>query len=142
MEFIEPESRFYSYELRTILNPDGWASEMKRKGMRGSTLESIENRRHNRYTIRTELLKDKTGFSMNSYGSFIAIEITGPGFTNGSRDSVLRLKNVNGTWSFYTFKLLRPLSHKTATSYVADTSQGVALVVMSDGYAKLYAPPE
>jgi hypothetical protein len=142
MEFVEPESHLYSYELRTILNPNGWAAEMKKKGMRGSTLESIENRRQNRFTIRTELMKDKTGFSMNSHNSYIAIEITGAGFNNGSKEPVLRLKNVNGTWSFYTFKLLRPISHRSQMAYVAETSEGIAYVVMKDGYAKLYAPPE
>lgn len=138
MTYFPPEQKLLSYELRTVLNPEGWAKEQKRKGLRATTIAAIEHRKQNRHTIKEVLLKDKTGFNMNSLNGWIAVEVLGPGFTTGALEPILELKNTEGKWSYYTFKLLRPLKILTFNSYVAETSKGIRLVEMVGGLAKLH----
>lgn len=128
-----PEKKFLAYELSSVVNPDSWARQFKKRGARSTTLEGIEIRRQNRYAIREVLFEDKTGFNLEIPQGFLVVEILDPAFKGGSNNPSLRIKTVEGPMSFFEFRILRPTKKLSASSFVAETSEGSKHILVSAG---------
>ena len=136
-----PEYLLLSYTLGSILSPESWASTNRRKGMRHTTIESLNHRKFNRYNLRELVNANKSHFKLNTPDSCVAIKVLGL-LNPGSRESYVTLKcNESGKYRKYIFHFYVPLVYLDWDNYLAkDENDQIVLVRRKEGLAEICAP--
>lgn len=120
-EFVPPVAKFWPYQLKGIINPDGWFKEAR------GTKSNLLVRRENRFAIREDLVGTSSPHSFaNNLVRPVVVEIIGPAHSDG-RNLYLRVQGEDKQLRRYAFRIVTPLKTYDVCSFVGETSEGPKL---------------